>query len=318
MRSGTAFALALLVLASGCLGSSGKDLSGSAATPSGDDPTPSSVGATGPPRNSHRPAPSTSPAPSSGGGNQTPPVKETPQAPWPAIDQAKIRPGVQMTMTIGGSSFLCTSNFVFRSADNSTLYLGLAAHCVDGMKIGDAINIDGAAKKATLAYSSWIALGLTNCGGNQPPAACDDDFALAKVDAGDRAKVHPAMLHFGGPTQLADSGSFGLQQRVLFYGNSDLHPQENLNWHEGVVVAPQSGPQFRILTAPPGVPGDSGSGVLTRDGRAAGIFVNICISPCPGQQGVVGLKYALQTAATKGGLAVQLATWQQLDDGFLP
>jgi len=230
------------------------------------------------------------------------------------MDKATIRPGVQITM----AGAQCTTNFVFRSPDNSTLYVGLAAHCVKGMKLGDPLSISGA-HLLKLAYSSWLTLGLTNCDGESDPPGCDEDFALARIDAADRDKVHPAMLHYGGPISLADSSGFALQQKLLFYGNSDLHMGfENANWHDGVVSSVQSGPQFRMVSLPPGVPGDSGSGVLTKDGHAAGIFVNICIAPCPGQQGVVGLKAALETASKKAKLDVELATWAQLDDGLLP
>lgn len=314
MRALAGVVLVAPLLLSGCL-----ETAHDAATPAATTPTPppSSSTSHGP----SRPPPSTSATSPGGPGNGTagdPPP--TAQKPWPAIGDATIRPGVQVIA--GGAQ--CTSNFLFRSPDNATLYLGLAAHCVDGLKIGAAAQVVGASHAAKVAYSSWIAKGLT-CDATAAGTGCTDgefmdDFALVAIDPADRGKVHPALLHFGGPTALYDSQKLQVGDRVLGYGNSELWLSvENAHWHEGIVTQAQGATsQFMTLTVPPGIEGDSGSAILTRDGRAAGLLVTGCIAPCTGQNGVVGLAGQISLAKAKAGLDVRLVTWVQLDDGLLP
>src|SRR5688572_554190 len=151
--------LALLVLASGCLGAGGEDLAGAAHAPPDDSsPEGTTSHATNPkPSTTTKPSPSpSSSGPPGSGGNETPPPPQTEQKPWPNLASATIRPGVQVSSSAGQ----CTSNFLFRSPDNATLYLGTASHCVDGLKVGDNVQIDGASKPGKVAYSAWIALGL--------------------------------------------------------------------------------------------------------------------------------------------------------------
>src|SRR5687768_14596577 len=56
------------------------------------------------------------------GGGSAPPAIQ-----WASPEAATIRPGVQMV----SETAQCTSNFVFRSPDNQSIFLGFAAHCVD-------------------------------------------------------------------------------------------------------------------------------------------------------------------------------------------
>lgn len=308
----------MLALAlSGCLGD-GSTSAGPRETPTGSSESSSSPTPTTPTpgkTTTPRPTPSTSPAPTPTKG----PVPQTPQNPWPALASATIRPGVATTSPAGQ----CTSNFLYRSPNNATLYLGSAAHCFDGRKVGDTVTIEGASKPGRLAYSSWITRGLTNClgeGGLSAGGECDHDFALVSIDAADRPKVHPAVLHFGGPTALTDSTKLAVGARILVPGNSGTWPPvDEVRWHEGVVAASHSStdPQFEIVTVAPGIPGDSGSAVMTRAGEAAGILATLCFAPCTGQNGVVGLKGQLEFAKTKG-TDVLLVTWSTLDDGIIP
>ena len=61
-----------------------------------------------------------------------PPV-EDPVLPWPpGIENATVRPGVQH-VTNGAQ---CTINFVFQDRTTEKVYMGTAAHCVDGVPIG--------------------------------------------------------------------------------------------------------------------------------------------------------------------------------------
>ncbi len=255
----------------------------------------------------------------------TTPPEEVPQA-WPALADATVRPGVQVVSS-GGQ---CTSNFLFQSPDNSTLYLGLAAHCfgtgeatdTDGceagsLPLGSQAEVEGASQRAVLVYSSWVSMAEV---GEGDAAVCRaNDFALVQLDAADRALAHPAMLHFGGPTELATGGA-ATGSHVLTYGNTNLRPgPTQLDEREGYVIDTQNdGWTHTIYTFGPGLPGDSGSGVLTDDGRALGILVTLGLAPLPGSNGVTNLEKALSYANSTAGLQVELATWEQLDSGLLP
>ncbi len=264
--------------------------------------------------------------PGTGGGDpadQNNGTSPPPQRSWPSLDNATIRPGVQVTSEQGQ----CTSNFVFTDQTGQHLFLGLAAHCfgtsgdstnTNGCETGTAqhgapVNIQGASQSGLLWYSSWVVMQSVNeTDGN----TCDyNDFALVWIHPDDRDKVHPAMLHFGGPTQAADPSSVSIGTRVLTFGNTGLRPgPEELDRREGRVVRQtESGWSTTVYTATPGVPGDSGSGVLTGDGQGLGILVTVGLAPLPASNGVTSLQHAVDYARSNG-YGVHLATWEQISD----
>ena len=259
------------------------------------------------------PAADTPPTDGDGGGWATPPGDESPTSfvAWPSADAATIRPGIQVTSATGQ----CTSNFVFTSVDNATLYLGLAAHCVEGLDIGTEVDIGGVAT-GTLAYSSWNTMAAVD---EKDAIVLDrNDFALILIPAEARSQVHPSMRHFGGPTALADSSGVATGDKILTYGNSGLRQEiEPASWHEGYVLETSDWTTY-VYTALPGVPGDSGSGALTADGAALGIVVTLTILPTAGSNGITHLDKALDYAREHAGLDVRLATWQLEDPGLLP
>lgn len=231
--------------------------------------------------------------------------------PWPDLAAAKIRPGVQVVSKTGQ----CTSSFLFRSPDNATLYLGLAAHCVDGLDLEAPVQIDGASKAGHIAYYSFKAMKDAKEEKNEW-----NDFALIRIDPEDRAVVHPAMRHFGGPVGLKPAAAVQAQDRVLTYGNSGLRQEIGaLSPHEGYVVEPDAGDGwgFIMATVTPGIPGDSGSAVIGADGEALGTLITLYIFP-PGLNGVSALSSDLEYASKHGAPAVELVTWTLLDDGLLP
>ncbi len=248
-----------------------------------------------------------------------------PPAAWPPVGEASIRPGVQVT----SDGRQCTSNFLYRTPDNRTLMLGIAAHCVaegssdnvDGcdtsnkpVPLGSEVRISGANAPGVLVYSSWLTMQAVN---ESSQAACaGNDFALVAISQGDRGNVHPAVRYFGGPTGMA--GSPGVGDKVIWYGNSGLRGGvEQTNDHEGYVID-TSGWSANVYTLSPGVPGDSGSGIMTGDGQALGVLSTVELSPRAGSNGVALLQPALQYAQQNAGLDVDLVTWQQLDEGRLP
>jgi hypothetical protein len=249
---------------------------------------------------------------------------------WADLASATIRPGVQVS--VDGSQ--CTSNFLFTSPDNSTVYLGFAAHCVtandpnsaeDGcdpssgpLPVGTRVEVEGADHPATLAYTSWGTMqSVGESGGDE---CAYNDFAFAALDPRDAAKANPAMLFFGGPTAVADTADVGLLDKVVTYGDSGLRAGvSTLSPHEGyVVVTPGSGGwTTEVYTLPQGIPGDSGSGVLLgTDGSALGVLVTI--SALGGSNGVTTLANAMAYAQEEAGIPLRLATAPVLDSGVLP
>lgn len=246
--------------------------------------------------------------------------------PWPEPSEASVRPGVQ----IRSSSGQCTSNFLFRTPDNSTLMLGVAAHCVAGnpdagdgcdpdtepSEPGTEVQIDGASNAGVLVYSAWHTMQATNESNSD---ACRlNDFALIAIDQADRTSTHPALMHYGGPTALAAADSLSPGDKVLWYGNSGTRAGiEDIQRNEGYVVRDDGSRGFVMYSATPGVPGDSGSAVLSADGAAAGILSTVRIAPETGANGVVLLQPAL-AYAQQNGVQAELVTWELFEDGRLP
>jgi len=224
---------------------------------------------------------------------------------WAPADQATIHPGVQ-TYTAGGQ---CTANFVFTAG--SETYIGQAAHCAGtgaatdtngcdagSLPLGTQVEIDGASRPGTLAYSSWIAMqqrGETNSD------ACEyNDFALVRIDPADVDRVNPSVPGFGGPFGVGGRSATG--DDVFSYGNSSLRLGITfLSPKYGKVVRTTGNGWSRtVYTATPGIPGDSGSGFLNADGAAIGTLSTVAIAPLTGSNGVADLGRELDYAAASG------------------
>lgn len=219
-------------------------------------------------------------------------------AAWAPAKTATIHPGVQV-FTDGAQ---CTSNFVLR--EGSSVYLGQAAHCsgtggqteTDGcssgsLPLGTPVEVTGASKPGTLAYSSWLTMQAK---GETDAAACAfNDFALIKLDPVDVGSVNPSVPGFGGPTGVSEAG--GLGSTVYSYGNSSLRAGiTKLSPKQGVVVQNEGGGWSHIvITLTPGIPGDSGSGFFDDSGAAFGVLSTLQIAPLTGTNGVSDLGKAL-------------------------
>lgn len=218
---------------------------------------------------------------------------------WPPLASAQVRPGMQAFSSVGQ----CTSNFVYTSPDNATLYIGLAAHCVGG--VGERVTFQGVNFDAqgTVAYTSWAYTST-------------HDFALVRIDDADRDLVHPAVVHFGGPTGLANSQTTATGDKVISHGASGLRPFASgpTSWKEGYLLS-RGQWQSSIYTVTPGIFGDSGSAVMLADGSAHSVLVTI--SYAGGTNGVTNLDKALDFARSKG-VDARVATWPLLDGGILP
>ena len=133
---------------------------------------------------------------------------------------APIHPGVQ-TLTQGGQ---CTSNFVFR--DGGGTYLGQAAHCsgtgaatdtngcdAGTLPLGTQVEITGATRPGTLAYSSWNA--MQSAGETDENTCAYNDFALVRVDPADVASIDPTVPGLGGPTSVGRPRRHAGRHRLL-------------------------------------------------------------------------------------------------------
>ena len=224
---------------------------------------------------------------------------------WAPASSATITPGVQ-TNTGGGQ---CTANFIFTAASGT--YIGQAAHCAgtglatetDGcdagsLPLGTPVEVEGASRPGTLAYSSWITMQAA--GETNPDACAYNDFALVRLDPADVGKVNPSVPAFGGPTGLGGPTATGAT--VFSYGNSPLRAGvTKLSPKQGIVVATTGNGWSRtVYTVTPGVPGDSGSGFMDGSGRAIGVLSTLAVLPTPLSNGVGDLGRELAYARAHG------------------
>ena len=231
---------------------------------------------------------------------------------WAPAGAASVHPGVQ-TFTDGGQ---CTANFVFYDADD--VFIGQSAHCAGtgaatdtngcdagSLALGTPVEVTGASRPGTLAYSSWIAM---QAAGETDANACDfNDFALVRLDPADHDTVNPSIPFWGGPTGLADATATGA--KVLSYGNSSLRGGlAQLSPKEGVSLGQSGGGwSHSVFTVTPGIPGDSGSAFIDKQGRAFGTLSTLALLPLAGSNGVGDLSRELAYARAHG-TDVTLAT----------
>jgi hypothetical protein len=239
---------------------------------------------------------------------------------WAPADSAAIHPGTMM-YTKGAQ---CTANFVFTDA-RGRVYLGYAAHCAGQ---GEATDTDGCATtslpvgtpvtfreggsiadpgarvgRGRLAYSSWLT--MRSRGTTDANTCAYNDFALVRVRAADVREVNPSVPFWGGPTGIDTDGT-AAGDRVWTYGNSSLRAGlEPLAPHTGFSlgdVEADGGWSHPLYTVSPGVPGDSGSGFLTDDGRAIGTLSTLGLAPLPASNNIGDLGRELAFAQDHSGI----------------
>jgi hypothetical protein len=231
---------------------------------------------------------------------------------WAPASTAAIHPGVQ-TFTDGGQ---CTANFVFTDASNT--YIGQAAHCsgTDGntatngcdagsLPTGTPVEVTGASKPGTMVYNSWITMQAK---GETDPDTCQyNDLALVKLDPADVGKVNPSIPHWGGPNKVGATTK--LRDKVYSYGNSELRGGvTQLSPKEGYSLGDDAnGWTHTVYTVTPGIPGDSGSAFLSKDGAALGVLSTVALAPLAGSNGVGDVAKELAYAQANGFSGVQMA-----------
>jgi hypothetical protein len=239
---------------------------------------------------------------------------------WPAASAATIKPGVQ-TYTTGSGQ--CTANYVFVD-EAGTVYLGQAAHCAStgesnetngctagSLPLETAVTFNRGGSPAAsgtivgtgqLAYSSWLT--MRKRGEKDQNVCAYNDFALVKVAAKDYGKVNPSLPHWGGPNGINTTG-VNPGDRVYSYGNSSLRLGiSELSPQTGNITHSRSaGGWTHALAAPtPGVPGDSGSAFLDRDGNALGTLSTLGLS-LPIINNIGDISHELAYAQAHSGIA---------------
>jgi hypothetical protein len=139
-----------------------------------------------------------------------------------------------------------------------------------------------------------------------PNACAFNDFALVRLDPADVARVDPSVPGLGGPSGVggADAGEavFSYGDSSLRFGLAALRPKQGL-----VVEVAGAGWSSTVLTATPGIPGDSGSAFLDAGGRAIGVLSTLSLAPLPLANGVGDLSRELSYMRTHSAFSgVQL------------
>lgn len=220
-------------------------------------------------------------------------------------------PGVRPGAIVESDAGQCTFNFLFSGSDGNR-YIGTAGHCILGESpIGGDVG-----EQSWSAGSGPVARDASgNRVGEFAYAILQDpkDFALIRLDSGVQASAQ--MCHFGGPTGI-NSDQTSATTVLHHFGNGI---------GVGIVLPARSAVAFGLPDADhvyaegAVVPGDSGSGIISADGRAVGVIVTTGIhSSSIGTSGidvgtmgitrlgpqleraseVLGLGFALQTAPT--------------------
>ena len=174
-----------------------------------------------------------------------------------------VRPGAIVNSEVG----LCTLNFLFQGSDNF-YYIGTAGHCI----LGESPTGGDVGEESWAPGTGPVALDeVGNLIGEFAYAILQDpkDFALVRLNpgVGERAQ----MCHFGGPTGVnADRPSGPV---VLNHYGNGIVIGSALPARSAVAFGmPDPDHVFAVGAA---LPGDSGSGVISADGRAVGVLVTV-------------------------------------------
>ena len=97
--------------------------------------------------------------------------------------------------------------------------------------------------------------------------------------------------------------------KVLSYGNSSLRLGiTQLSPKEGASLGQSGGGwTHQVYTVSPGIPGDSGSAFIDRQGRAFGVLSTLQLAPLAGANGVSDLSRMQSYMEANGGPDVTLA-----------
>lgn len=169
----------------------------------------------------------------------------------------EVRPGARMTSPVG-----CTMSWIFRDTAGS-LYQSTAGHCT-GAGVGQSVSVLGVGFIGRVVYR--VAAGVGN------------DFGLVKLDPSVHSRVNPTLCHWGGPNGIAtpaDDETAGLPHDVmLHYGWGVMWQDQETRGRAGYI--PRTGwsgdGSVRMRGFTDG--GDSGSPMMLKSGKAAGVHTH--------------------------------------------
>jgi hypothetical protein len=174
-------------------------------------------------------------------------------------------PGVRPGAVVNSDAGQCTFNFLFTASDGSR-YMGTAGHCILGESpiggdVGEQSWAPGTGPVASDADGNRI--------GEFSYAILEDpkDFALIRLDPGVNAS--PQMCHFGGPTGTNDDRTSSAT--VLNHFGNGIGVGSVLPARSALAIGMPNPDHVYAQGAV--VPGDSGSGIISSDGRAVGVIV---------------------------------------------
>ena len=194
-------------------------------------------------------------------------------------------PGVRPGAIVESDAGSCTLNFLFAGGDGRR-YIGTAGHCILGDSpiggdVGEQAWSVGTGPEARDAAGNRI--------GEFAYAILQDpkDFALIRLDAG--VAANPQMCHFGGPTGI-NTDTPGLDSpTVLQYFGNGVGIGTVLPARSAIALGMPSADH--VYAEGLVLPGDSGSGIISDDGRAVGVAVTTGIHT--GSIGTSGLDAGL-------------------------
>jgi hypothetical protein len=172
-----------------------------------------------------------------------------------------VRPGAEVQTEIG----LCTLNFLFETPDHER-FIGTAGHCI----LGEGPVADNAGEKTWPKGTGPAAKDSTGHRiGEFAYAVLADpkDFSLIRLDPG--VEASPEMCNYGGPTGINDDISDG--PKVLEYFGNGVGIGSAVPARSAVALGFPNADH--VYAAGLALPGDSGSGVISEDGRAVGVLV---------------------------------------------
>ena len=172
-----------------------------------------------------------------------------------------VRPGGELQTEIG----ICTMNFLFETPARER-FIGTAGHCI----LGEGPIADNAGEKTWPKGQGPVAKDSDGTRiGEFAYAILQDpkDFALIRLDPG--VQSSPEMCNYGGPTGINDDVSDG--PKVLQYFGNGVAVGTALPARSAVAMGFPNADH--VYAAGLALPGDSGSAVITDDGRAVGVLV---------------------------------------------
>lgn len=211
-----------------------------------------------------------------------------------------VRPGAIVTSAVGQ----CTFNFMWRGSDGRT-YMGTAGHCI--------LPSDGQEKKWAVGRAPVARDADGRRIGEFAYAVLKDpkDFSLVRLDRGVAAS--PQMCHFGGPTGVNADRTSPPTPVVLEQFGQGVLVGSIVPARTYVALGLPDPDHINALGV--ALPGDSGSGMMSSDGRAVGVLVTLGIGTEAGQFGDVGITRIapqIKRASAVTGISFALRTAPQL------